>query len=365
MRRVGCVLAAMASACLGTACGTGAEMAETKSGRSDVWIVERDMPQTRNLVPVLNRTTLVAAGAGEAFEASVGWEVAERQVEAGPFWPNFGQKALMSTPVVIPEGFPCREPDVLGEPEAKRTGRTVLLEWAGLKLSEGKGVAVRADVLLGPPDFFHTDRGLRFGDIEVRTDYRVAREKDGRCRVVCGIEIMNGRDAKAVEGLEFAFFFPRALLDKTTGGEAALLEGFDYDARGFADARPLDLLISDGLGRAAWGPRCAILRDRLEPGEKVACSFEATGRAKAAEGDGEVVIVPLISLVARVASRYWPSSVVEIKPPGKTHYSDYTHFNIVVADSRLFRIAAGGEARKVGAGASVEPSGPLVRQSLR
>jgi len=249
-----------------------------------------------------------------------------------------------------------------------RAGNDVLLKWTGIRLSEGRGVAVHGDVLLGPPDMFHTDRGLRFGDIDVRTDYRVEREKGGRVRVGCGLTIENGREAKAAEGFEFAFFFPRALLNKETGGEVPLLDGFAYEARGFADTRPLDLLITDGLGRAAWGPRCSVSRERLGPGETVSCSFEATGRAKAADGESEVVIVPLVSLVARVGSRYWPSSVVEIRPPGKTHYSDYTHFNLVVADSRLFRIASGEASDKTSTGetkaAAVEPSSSLVRQIL-
>lgn len=340
-------------------------MAEKKAGESDVWIVERDMPQTRNLRPVLNRTTMVAAGPGEAVEVSVGWRVEANQVEAGPFWPNFGRQALISAPVIIPEGFPCREPEVLGDPVATRSGGTVLLEWAGLRLSAGRGVAAHGDVLLGPPDMFHTDRGLRFGDLAVRTDYRIARQADGRVRMACLIVIENGRDAMPAEDLEFAFFFPRALLDQVTGRERPLLGGFDFVARGFDDERPLDLLISDGLGRAAWGPRCALSRARLDPAGTISCAFEATGTVPTAAGEAEILIVPLVSFVARVASRYWPSSTVEIRPRGRTHYADYTHFNLVVADSRLFVIAAAGaEGVRGAAGAAVEASGPLIRRFL-
>jgi hypothetical protein len=65
---------------------------------------------------------------------------------------------------------------------------------------------------------------------------------------------------------------------------------------------------------------------------------------------------PLVSLVARVPARFWPSSEVQVEPPGRVHYADYTHFNLVVADSRLFRLTSDG--------ARVEFSSPEVRRSL-
>ncbi len=328
-----------------------AVMASCNSVESNIWIVERDMPQTRNLIPILNRTTLVAAGSGAAADCSISRQVQGIHIRQGPFWPNFGKKARMGMPVLVPDDFPCQEPRLLEAPEISGSGEKVFLKWSSIKLNEGEGAAVHADTWLGPPDMFHTDQGLRFGDIAVTTKYQARLEAGTSVRLICAITITN-QHSQPVQALEFSFFLPRALLNNETGGEIPLLEGFTYTAAGFSDAQPLDLLICDGLARGAWGPRFTVIMQSLGPGESFDCSLTAAGKIPGSE----LVIVPLVSLMARLAARYWPSSQIEISPPGKTHYSDYTHFNLVVADSRLFRLAPGKCA--------VEPSSPLVRQYL-
>lgn len=318
---------------------------------SNIWIVERDMPQTRNLVPILNRTTLVAAGPGPAVTCAVNQQVQEIHIKQGPFWPKFGSNARMGLPVLVPDDFPCREPRLLETPLINRKDTEVILQWADIKLAQGQGAAVHSDTWLGPPDMYHTSQGLAFGDILVITEYQARLDSGNSVTLTCHITLQN-KHSEPVQAIDFSFFFPRALLDNETGQEIPLLEDFSFTAQGFSDPHPLDLLICDGLGRGAWGPRCTILKESLEPGKSLVCSLEVKGKIPARE----VIIVPLVSLVARIAARYWPSSRIEIKPPGKVHYSDYTHFNLVVADSRLFRLAPG----KI----TVEASAPLVRQFL-
>ncbi|MCU0290116.1 MAG: hypothetical protein MUF15_27490 [Acidobacteria bacterium] len=321
------------------------------SSESNTWIVERDMPQTRNLVPILNRTTMVAVGQGPAVTAVISEKVQEIQIKQGPFWPNYGSNARMGVPVIVPDDFPAREPKLLETPIIKRKNNEVFLQWTDIKFSPGQGVVVHADTLLGPPDMYHTGQGLSFGDILVNTEYQAQQDKENSVILTCHITLLN-KHTEPVQGIDFSFFFPRALLDNETGQEIPLLEGFSFIANGFLDSQPLDLLISDGLGRGAWGPRCTIQKEILEPGKSIVCFLQVKGKIPAKE----VIIVPLVSLTARISARYWPSSQVEITPPGKVHYSDYTHFNLVVADSRLFRLAPGK--------ASVEPSSLLVRQFL-
>ncbi len=321
----------------------------------DIWVVERDVPQTRNLIPVLNRSILLAAGPGAAATCGVTWRLAEPNVRKGAFWPEFGTRARMGLPVFIPEGFPAPEPRVLEGPETILEGEEAVLRWSHIELEANDGVAIHATTWLGPPDMFHTREGMSFGDIHVDTAYEATVRDVGNgsesVTLTCRLTLRNTH-SEPVEGLEFAFFLPRALLDNTTGGEIPLLESFAYRAEGFSDAVPLDLLIIDGLGRGAWGPRFTVQRDSLGAGESISCFVEATGMIL----EGEALIVPLVSLVARVQARYWPSSEVEVNPPGEIHYSDYTHFNLVVADSRLFRLKK-GEAR-------VETSSPEVRRFL-
>ena len=326
-------------------------MAASNPVESNTWIVERDMPQTRNLVPILNRTTMVAVGPGPAVTAAIDEQVQEIQIKPGPFWPNYGSNARMGVPVLVPEDFPSREPKLLETPLIKRKDNEVFLQWSDIKLAPGQGAMVHADTWLGPPDMFHTSQGLSFGDILVNTEYQVQQDKENSVILTCRIRLQN-KHTEPVQGIDFSFFFPRALLDNETGQEIPLLEDFSFIANGFSDPQPLDLLISDGLGRGAWGPRCAVLKEILEPGKSIVCSLQVKGKIPTKE----VVIVPLVSLTARISARYWPSSRVEITPPGKVHYSDYTHFNLVVADSRLFRLAPGK--------AAVEPSSLLVRQFL-
>jgi hypothetical protein len=323
---------------------------------SDIWIVERDIPQTRNLIPVLNRTTLVAAGPGGPATCSVTWNLPETSVRKGRFWPEFGARAQMGLPVVTPEGFPDPNPRVLKAPEIQVEGDRAILSWKEIKLRPGEGAAVHAATWLGPPDLFHTTEGLAFGDIRLETRYE-AKVGDGATgegtsvTLVCRLSLKNTH-LLPVEDLEFSFFFPRALLDNKTGEEIPILNSFTYQAAGFSDTAPLDLLISDGLGRGAWGPRFVWKARRLDPGESRVFSVEVTGTI----AGGEILVVPLVSIVARIQARYWPSSEVEVTPPGRVHYSDYTHFNLVVADSRLFRIKRGE--------ANVEASSPEVRKQL-
>jgi hypothetical protein len=326
-------------------------MITCNSAESNIWIVERDMPQTRNLVPILNRTTMVAAGPGSAATCTINQQVEEIHIKQGPFWPKFGSKARMGLPVLVPEDFPCREPHILGNPQTNRKGREVLLQWTDIKLTPGQGAVVHSDTWLGPADMYHTGQGLRFGDIQVITEYQAHKGKGNTVTLTCRITLRN-KHSEPVQAIDFSFFFPRALLDSETGLEIPLLEDFSHTARGFSDPQPLDLLICDGLGRGAWGPRCTVIKESLEPGKSLVCSLQVKGKIPGRE----VVIVPLISLAARITARYWPSSRVEISPPGNVHYSDYTHFNLVVADSRLFRLAPGRTA--------VEASSPLVRQFL-
>ena len=313
-----------------------------RPGEPEIWVVERDVPQTRNLIPVLNRTTVVAAGPGEAATCAVTWELPEASVRKGRFWPEFGSSARMGMPVILPQGFPDPEPRVLEAPEIDVEGKGAVLSWKGINLRPGEGAVAHAATWLGPPDLFHTAEGLAFGDIRVETRYeaKIAEKPTGEEEWValeCRISLTNTL-ALPVEDLEFAFFLPRALLDTATGGEISLLGSFAYRARGFSDSAPLDLLISDGLGRGAWGPRFVWKAGRLEAGESRAFTVAATGTI----GEGEVLVVPLVSLVARLPARYWPSSEVQVDPPGRVHYSDYTHFNLVVADSRLFRLGRDG-----------------------
>lgn len=318
---------------------------------SNIWIVERDMPQTRNLVPILNRTTMVAAGPGSAATCTISQQVQEIHVKPGPFWPRFGSKARMGLPVLVPGDFPCKEPQHLEAPQINRKGTGVLLQWTDIKLDPGQGAAVYSDTWLGPPDMYHTGQGLAFGDILVITEYQAQQDKGNSVTLTCRITLQN-KHSEPIQAIDFSFFFPRALLDNETGQEIPLLEDFSFTAQGFSDPQPLDLLICDGLGRGAWGPRCTVIKESLEPGKSLVCSLQLKGKIP----DREVVIVPLVSLAARVTARYWPSSRVEISPPGSVHYSDYTHFNLVVADSRLFRLAPGKT--------TVEASSPLVRQFL-
>lgn len=332
---------------------------------SNTWIVERDMPQTRNLIPVLNRTILISSGPGVPVSCTVTRHVKEKNIKKRSFWPAYGKNARISAPVLVPDGFPCPEPRVLDAPKITGKGEDVLLKWSDIKLRDGEGVAIHADTWLGPPDMYHTDKGLSFGDIAVDTSYtaKLAQatetdtnaNSDGNAVSVlfsCKITVTN-RHSEPAESIEFSFFFPRALLDNETGQEIPLLEDFTYRAEGFSDPEPLDLLVCDGLARGAWGPRCLVTGKNLGPGESFSCSLTVKGKISG----GEAFIVPLVSLMARTPARYWPSSEIEITPPGKLHYFDYTHFNLVVADSKLFRV----NAKKV----SVEPSSPVVLQYLR
>lgn len=326
-----------------------------QTGKPEVWVVERDIPQSRNLIPVLNRTTLVAAGPGEAASCGVTWRLSEPSVRTGRFWPEFGNRAKMGLPVLTPEGFPAPEPRVLEAPVITIDGNEAVLRWPGIDLGPGESAAIHSSTWLGPPDMYHTEEGLAFGDIRVDTDYEVVEGKPGEeansAVLICRITLTNTHP-QPVEDLEFAFFFPRALLDDRTGGEIPLLGSFAVRSEGFSDPDPVDLLISDGLGRGAWGPRFSSRKERIGGGESVSYLVEATGTIL----EGGSLIVPLVTLVARIQARYWPSSVVEVFPPGEIHYSDYTHFNLVVADSRLFRLKR-GEAR-------VEASSSEVRRSL-
>lgn len=329
----------------------GSMMVTCHPPESNTWIVERDMPQTRNLVPILNRTTMVAAGPGPAATCTVSQKVEEIHIKQGPFWPKFGSQARMGLPVLVPGDFPCREPRLLETPQVERKNNEVFLQWKDIRLTQGEGVAIHSDTWLGPPDMYHTAQGLAFGDILVNTDYQAQPGKGNSVILTCRITLQN-KHSEPVQGIDFSFFFPRALLDNETGQEIALLEDFSFTAQGFSDSQPLDLLISDGLGRGAWGPRFTVLKESLEPGKSIDCSLQVKGKIPGRE----IIIVPLVSLTARVTARYWPSSQVEINPVGKVHYSDYTHFNLVVADSRLLRLAPGK--------AVVEASSPLVREFL-
>lgn len=320
--------------------------------KSSVWIVERDMPQTRNLVPILNRTTLVAVGPGEPVSCAIHRTLERGQVEKGPFWPAYGSQARMSLPLLVPGDFPCREPRVLEAPGLRQTGEEVRLSWADIKLKPGEGVAVHSNTLLGPPDMFHRESGLDFGDIRVLSDYKAHISERHTIVLECTLTISNNHPQPAEE-LEFSMFFPRALLDQETGEPHPLVEDFTYRAQGFDDNHPLDLLISDGLARGAWGPRLTLTRESLKKGEKLTCKITVTGSIH----QGEQEIVPLISLSARTPARYWPSSEIEITPRAKLNYSDYTHFNLVIADSKLFRI---GPTRVL-----VESSSDRVRQYLQ
>jgi hypothetical protein len=294
---------------------------------------------------------LIAAGPGPAATCTINQPVQEMHIKEGPFWPRFGSKARMGLPVLVPDGFPCREPRVLETPLISKTDKEIILQWKDIKLSQGDGAAVHSDTRLGPPDLYHVSQGLSFGDILVITDYQAHLDSDNSVTLTCRLTLQN-KHTEPAQGIDFSLFFPRALLDNETGQEIPLLENFSYTAQGFSDPQPLDLLICDGLGRGAWGPRCTLLKDSLEPGKSLDCSLQVKGKIPGKE----VVIVPLVSLVARISARYWPSSRIEIQPPGNVHYSDYTHFNLVVGDSRLFRLAPGK--------ASVEASSPLVRQFL-
>jgi len=265
----------------------------------------------------------------------------------GPFWPVYGERARMGLPIRTPPGFPATTTALLGPPQVTGTDDTVDLTWHTPPFGGPTAVAVASDTLLGPPDLFHTERGMAFGELAVLEDYRVDRRRGGTVEVTCKTTLANGGSAPLTD-LEYALFVPRALMDPLTGEERPLMTEATVSARNVTDGEPLPLLVCDGLARAAWGWRCVVRLASFAPGARHTFSVHVRGRPV----DG-AVIIPVVTLVAVTPARFWPSSTVTFDAPRTVVYDDYTHFNVVVADSRAVHLTSQG--------GRIAPSSDLVR----
>ncbi len=315
------------------------------NARDKLWIVERDMPGSRNLIPILNRATFVGIEGEGTYKCSIEQPLTSEIAPKSPFWPAFGSKARMNDPVRVPDGFPAPEPRLLPEPKENDGS----LKWSDITVLGGTSVAAYSDTYLGPPDLFHSKSGHRFGSIAVLTEYDVKKHRNGVAKLTCRIHIVN-HSKEDVEKLEFGLFFPRALLDNLTGQEIPLLKAPRIRAEGLSD-EPLDLLICDGIARPAWGYRC--VNRFAEFAAKAKHTINITVEA---EPDGDCLVIPVVTLRAKVPARFWPSSQVALDNSIPVQYDDYTHFNVVLGDSRCFRFE--------GKEATVERASQLLRDQL-
>jgi len=317
-------------------------------GEAQCFVVERDMPGSRNLIPIVNRTTMVGLVSGESVDVRISQMLPSGRCSSGPHWPAFGDRARMSIPVDVPEGFPLDITD-LGQPEILERNGATELRWTQKELEPATSIAVMSDTFLGPPDIYHTASGQRFGDLVLIE--RIRATQLGVSSSLTFTVMAVNRGESAIDGLELALFVPHALLDYETGGKQPLLLDPEIRTRGLDDA-PIEFLISDGLARPAWGYRAVVRREQLAPGESLRFSMTIEGEVLHDEK-----IVPLVNYVGRAYSRHLPSSEVTLSRPLRISYHDYTHFNLVVSSSRFVELKKDGQSR-------VRASAPLLREVL-
>jgi hypothetical protein len=89
---------------------------EVKTYKFDVLIVERDIPQTRNLIPIVNHEVMVVNLSDEELEVDIKSPLLKELYVRSKFYPAFGETSLIAAPMYAPYEIELSDYTILGTP---------------------------------------------------------------------------------------------------------------------------------------------------------------------------------------------------------------------------------------------------------
>ncbi|MYN19731.1 hypothetical protein GTP81_23585 [Rugamonas sp. FT107W] len=268
-------------------------------------VFERDLIQTRNFIPVINHSTVVANPGDADLALIIRSPIPAELDRAGPFWPRFGPDATTaSTSGGVPAALANLARTVLGLPE-RMSGGQAGYEWRSVV--DGKHALV-ADYTnyFGRPDAFVSGPGqLQLLDLHVRSRFTASRQQDEQ---VLTMEIeLDNTGPRRLGGLQFRLCFPETVIDAAQQTRR-LWSVRAHRVQG--DAVYSSVGHVDGLGRrVVTGHAATLTADTLAPGERRSFTLTLSG----APPEREDVLFPsfLIGFFeAEGGPRLWPASTV-------------------------------------------------------
>jgi len=292
-------------------------------------IVERDVPQTRNFDPVINHEALITNTSAKTLSVDIVSPITKGLNTKGRFFPAFGQDSLLGEPMQSPYQIGASKYDVLGRPVlAEENGQQCYI-WRRVAIKPGSAVIAQYDNYYGKRSQFTTRQGVRLCDLDVRTDYKAT--VSGKNVVLTLSYRLKNLGTHPWRGIFFGAFLP----DTVAGEKVDLVNMEISKTSASAGAHVERSAISDGRERMTHGSDLTFMLDALLPGQEASCWLVVSGVMKNPGG-----IYPLLTIQARSeGDRIWPKTIVRSTGKIKTEGFYYRHLSMVMPDPKYFVIS--------------------------
>lgn len=284
------------------------DLGTSDAAAAPAWtVVERDLLQTRNFVPVINHSTVVSNLDDADLALTIRSPVPPELDRSGPFWPRFGSDAVAGSASMA--GGARTLPDelarsVLGKPE-RMSGTQGGYEWRAAVGGKHALVAGYTNYFGAPDAFAASPERLQLLDLQIGSRFSMSHRQD---LLVLTVEIeLANTGARPLSALQFKLCFPETVIDAAQQTQR-LWSVRAHRVQG--DAVYSSVGHVDGLGRrVAAGHAASLTVDALAAGERRRFALELSGVLL--ERDDVLFPSYLVGFVeAEGGRRIWPASVV-------------------------------------------------------
>ena len=302
---------------------------EAKAYEFDVLIVERDIPQTRNLVPIVNHEVMVVNLSDEELEIDIKSPFPKELYVRSKFYPAFGETSLIAAPVYAPYEIEVSDYTILESPSIEVKEEDVIYSWRNVKIPAGEAVIAQYDNYFGDVNQYYTEEGLKIFELAVHTSHSAELE-DQSVSLTLNYDLEN-KGEEDIEYLVFDAFLPYKLHLKVE--EVELLEITEISAS--PEVELSAPMICDGFGTPANGKDAFVNAEKLSQGEHLEFFLKVRGIKRLDKGE----IYPLLTIRCRIrGEQIWPPTVIEFEKELKVESFYYNECSLVIGDSKLFKL---------------------------
>ncbi len=296
-----------------------------------VYILERDTLQTRNFTPVINHQTMLVNLGERPLTLDLKSAFPNKFYKKGDGYPAFLDDSLIADPVFSPFEIAPKKVSYLPRPDIIVDPQNTSFIWSKVELPDSEAVVAQYDNYYGEQNCFWRESGFDFEGIQVKTDYAVQTDKNGRITISLSFLISNNSNYD-VQDFNLGVFVPVRQLLKDS--EVSILETEKICTSANVEASRITK--SDGFGEAADGIAAAISVKEFttEMQKKFSLSISGIPSKKTA------ISWPILTVTGRsIRPGIWPSTVIKTDTLINQGSFSYLSYNLVIKDRQYFKIS--------------------------
>ncbi len=304
---------------------------EAQSTQPSILVIERDVPQTRNFVPVINHEAMIVNLSEEDLTIDIKSPVPKELYVIGEFYPAFMEMSLLSEPRYYPYEVEISDYTLLDRAAIEENDEEVIFHWRGVRIAPGKAVIAQYDNYFGDVTQFYREDGLALFDLFIHTSYS-ASFQSGEALFALSYDMEN-RGKEDMEFVEFRLFFPDITFLGEENAPTKMVEVTELSVS--PNVEPYRGFICDGFGNTAEGTIFPVSVGRLKPEEHYKFFVKVKGIKKMERGE----IYPLVTVRYRMAGeRIWPPTIVSSEKSLEMKNFYYHYPSLVFPDRKLFKL---------------------------